>query len=530
MVFEKIKSNSTAAVISGVLFLLLAIPTAIVGAYYYQSFDTNMTADVFSQRQALASLSATALQFKIEQLVNIADNFAANPLVASNVEKGAWVSAKNAIKDLLDNPANDNYYVDRLFLVNTSGTIEAAYPGISSSSIGVTDPSFHEWQNPILTGGQAWFMSDVFVGKNSGNDYVELAIPIRNAASQIVGVLGARIPTNNFSDFGKDIDVGSDGFAYFTDRFGNIVSHPKYASYGPLVSYASVPAVQAALAGQSGVGISYNPIEQVDRVTAYTAVPGIGWIVIAQQPSQEAFMTRDSVLRQITFIIGIICLIELLGAFLIFWLLTTKQSAKRPKTKSSARKGFTLIELLVVIAIIAILSIVVVLVINPAELLKQSRDASRVSDLSITKTAILLYLEDTSSANLASSSVGYVACYVSTISGTGTTTAKCGVFATAGATVNASVTKAAYRSLDSTGWIPINFSKMTAGSPFGQLPVDPVNNASDFYSYAANANLTFELDAIMESNKYGQTGSDNKVSNDGGDNSSTYEIGSNLFL
>ena len=71
---------------------------------------------------------------------------------------------------------------------------------------------------------------------------------------------------------------------------------------------------------------------------------------------------------------------------------------------------------------------------------------------------------------------------------------------------------------------------MTAGSPFGQLPVDPVNNASDFYSYAANANLTFELDAIMESNKYGQTGSDNKVSNDGGDNSSTYEIGSNLFL
>jgi len=43
------------------------------------------------------------------------------------------------------------------------------------------------------------------------------------------------------------------------------------------------------------------------------------------------------------------------------------------------RSAFTLIELLIVIAIIAILSIVVILVLNPAQLLKQSRDSNRVS-------------------------------------------------------------------------------------------------------------------------------------------------------
>src|SRR6185437_4726276 len=239
MVFEKIRSNSSAAVISGLLFLVLAIPTVLVGMYYYQIFNTSMTANVFSQRQALASLSATALQFKIEQLVNIADNVASNPAVVSNVEHGSWVAAKNNIKDLLDSPANYNYYVDRLFLMDTTGTVHAAYPGISTSSIGSTDTAFHEWAAPILSAGQAWYISNVFIGKNAANDYVELAIPIKNSASFIIGVLGARIPTNNFSDFGKDIDVGSDGFAYFTDRLGNIVAHPKYASYGPLVSYAS---------------------------------------------------------------------------------------------------------------------------------------------------------------------------------------------------------------------------------------------------------------------------------------------------
>ncbi|KKW47096.1 MAG: hypothetical protein UY99_C0042G0007, partial [Parcubacteria group bacterium GW2011_GWA1_59_11] len=43
------------------------------------------------------------------------------------------------------------------------------------------------------------------------------------------------------------------------------------------------------------------------------------------------------------------------------------------------RSSFTLIELLVVIAIVAILSAVVIITLNPAELLKQSRDSNRLS-------------------------------------------------------------------------------------------------------------------------------------------------------
>jgi prepilin-type N-terminal cleavage/methylation domain-containing protein len=41
-------------------------------------------------------------------------------------------------------------------------------------------------------------------------------------------------------------------------------------------------------------------------------------------------------------------------------------------------KGFTLIELLIVIAILAILATAVVLVLNPAQILAQARDAQRI--------------------------------------------------------------------------------------------------------------------------------------------------------
>jgi prepilin-type N-terminal cleavage/methylation domain-containing protein len=195
------------------------------------------------------------------------------------------------------------------------------------------------------------------------------------------------------------------------------------------------------------------------------------------------------------------------------------------------RKGFTLIELLVVIAIIAILSVVVILTLNPAELLKQSRDSNRISDLSTTKTAILFYLDTATTPNLASSSFGYTACYLSTLTGVGTTSSKCGVFAGSGLTTDASTTLANYRNVNSTGWIPINFSGLVGGTPFGTLPVDPTNNASYYYSYAASStSLVFEVDALMESAKYGSGGSNNVVNTDGGDNPNVYEVGSNLSL
>jgi prepilin-type N-terminal cleavage/methylation domain-containing protein len=209
------------------------------------------------------------------------------------------------------------------------------------------------------------------------------------------------------------------------------------------------------------------------------------------------------------------------------------------KGSKKVKKGFTLIELLVVIAIIAILSVVVILTLNPAELLRQSRDSNRISDLSVTKSAISFYLASVTTPLLGISGNCYTDAAGSTAvsSSVSYSTTSCGAwFLQAAAT--ASTQYSSSTAVDGTGWLPIAFSTTTSGnsiaggSPLGSLPHDPVNNNGwNFYSYEASTTSNqFKLDAHMESQKYSYGGSNDVVSTDGGIDQYSYEQGTNLKM
>jgi len=197
-------------------------------------------------------------------------------------------------------------------------------------------------------------------------------------------------------------------------------------------------------------------------------------------------------------------------------------SENNPLNQSS-KKGFTLIELLIVIAILAVLMSVVVIAINPAEMLKKSRDTRRVSDLDSLRTALNLYLsEDKDFANCCNTSYAYISVPLATA--TSCAAPYCGG---AGKTCYCAA-NTSYRNIGLNGWIPIDFNALTMRSALSSLPVDPTNNTSSglYYLFAVSTSkTTYELNAKMES-----TNNASLMSNDGGSTSSWYEIGSDLYI
>ncbi len=195
------------------------------------------------------------------------------------------------------------------------------------------------------------------------------------------------------------------------------------------------------------------------------------------------------------------------------------------------QKGFTLIELLVVIAIIAVLSVVVILTLNPAELLRQARDSNVVSDFATMKSAISLF--ETDVATTSPTAIGtYGRIYVASTAASSTTSsyvgdAGWGYATTSVATITVPTTVS--RAIDGTGWIPVNFSLITSGSPIGNEPVSPVgvNSPTNYYTYVASSSL-FKFATKMESAKYNHGGSGDVVSTDGGNSSTTFEAGTSL--
>ena len=186
------------------------------------------------------------------------------------------------------------------------------------------------------------------------------------------------------------------------------------------------------------------------------------------------------------------------------------------------RNSFTLIELLVVLALVAILSVVVILTLNPAELLKQARDSNRISDLATINTALNLFSADVTSGFMGTSTVVYVS-----IPDTSPTCANLGLPTIPSYTYNC-VASQNLRNINGTGWIPVNFQRISSNSPVSQLPIDPVNTTSsgNYYTYITGG--SWELASSLESAK--QKSLTGASGTDGGVSLSSYELGNNLRL
>jgi prepilin-type N-terminal cleavage/methylation domain-containing protein len=163
-----------------------------------------------------------------------------------------------------------------------------------------------------------------------------------------------------------------------------------------------------------------------------------------------------------------------------------------------SNRGFTLIELLIVIGILSILSVAVVMVINPTEIIRQTRDTQRLTEINTINSGISLAQSLNSGIYLGESQKVY-------ISLPDDINPDCSSYINLPPLpppwVYSCVSLANLRKVDGTGWIPVNFTSVTGTNILSALPVDPTNTDASglYYTYVKGS---WELTTVFESNKF----------------------------
>jgi uncharacterized protein (TIGR03437 family) len=167
-----------------------------------------------------------------------------------------------------------------------------------------------------------------------------------------------------------------------------------------------------------------------------------------------------------------------------------------------------------------------------ASTLTPSNDSTRLSDMNALQSAIALTQSGAKPASMGSANTVYVSIpdpQATTTSGSNCASLSLPVLPAGYAYHCAGPSY--YQKTDGTGWIPINFSNVTSGSPLGTLPIDPTNTSSSrlYYTYTTNGSQ-YETTAVMQSPEYKLGGANDVISQDGGTLATVYEKGTKLGL
>jgi len=190
--------------------------------------------------------------------------------------------------------------------------------------------------------------------------------------------------------------------------------------------------------------------------------------------------------------------------------------------KNKYIQSFSLVELLIVIAVLIIMAGALVVVISPGELLAQARDSNRMSELNSLNKAITMHANYAIGAFRGDPNVVYTSLL--------STSLNCADLSLpalpAGWSYRCVTTEANLRRIDGSGWLPINFNAIPGGSPFIQLPIDPINSAAStlYFAYTRGSG-GYAAVALLESARHGRS-----ALQDGGNDAGRYEVGTDLLL
>ena len=168
-----------------------------------------------------------------------------------------------------------------------------------------------EWFQAAVKGKN--FIAEPLISRSTNKLQMILAVPIKNDAGAIIGVLSAGIPGQTASDDINDLVIGKTGYCYIIGRTGTTIGHPNKETVAKNYNMIEAAKTDASLlstaqfleralkSNKSEVG--HHKYKGVDVIASFAKITIADWTVVIRAPENEFMGTIDA-LRISMFIIG----------------------------------------------------------------------------------------------------------------------------------------------------------------------------------------------------------------------------------
>ncbi|MGQ4647775.1 response regulator [Lyngbya aestuarii] len=194
-------------------------------------------------------------------------------------------------QNLLEGLTRHNKAYEMVALLDRQGQIvaEVSPLGEISSEYQANDPIFSHTFNR-----QEDYVGDVEIDQERGVPIVTLAVPVRNNADEVDGVLLARINLEFLWVIVSDTNVGDTGYAYVIDnRLHLIAEKGSNPTNSKLEDLSKRPFLEklapTEIDTQSQPLSTYHGLRKVEVLGAYASVGSVPWKVVVELPTTEAY-------------------------------------------------------------------------------------------------------------------------------------------------------------------------------------------------------------------------------------------------
>jgi PAS domain S-box-containing protein len=184
-----------------------------------------------------------------------------------------------------------SYAFQYLMLLDKDGSIIALEPHEFKDTLLRKDLANTAWYKKLVSSGQT-VISDLNISPVTQRPSVVVATPIFDSAGVMTGIWAGGLNLVKLSQLGSATLVANlnQHYGYITDSRGLIIAHQAIPSYvEDQTDFSTTPPIKAALSGKQGTMRFVSTIDGIEKLGAYSQLPGTNWAVAYVVPVSIAF-------------------------------------------------------------------------------------------------------------------------------------------------------------------------------------------------------------------------------------------------